>query len=225
MKALVKLIMAAVVVVGLATPARAALVAGVIPEGPVGTNQFIPDLTLGPTIGGYYGAQLYLVGGTVDITAEWYGGEAGYNNQFKWGSDTPFSHPGGDTTGNTVDGTYVANAVSPGLLPFSFFTPQTGLTVANGANPDNSGTGPNFFVTFYDLTPGIANTAPGGPGGGQFVWIFFDDGGAANDDNHDDMAIKLTITGDGHFEAVPEPGSMILLGSGLAALLARRRRS
>jgi hypothetical protein len=226
MKALVRLIVIAAVVAGLATTASAALVAGVIPEGPLGSNQLIPDLAAGPTIGGYYGGQLALVaGGPVTITAEWFGGEAGYNNQFKWDGTTVFTHPGGDTTPSVVagtaddiDGTY-APLVSPGLLPFSFFVPTGSLTVANGTNPDNFGFGPNFFVSF-DLT----RTIEGGPTSGQSVWIFFDDGGGANDDNHDDMAIRLSITG-GEFTTVPEPGSMILLGSGLAAMWMRRRRS
>lgn len=218
MKALVKLFVAFMVAAGLATTASAGLVAGVIPEG--APNEFIPDLTAGPTIGGYYGAQLYLVGGPVDITAEWFGGEAGYRNEFLWGGSTIFTHPGGDTTGHTPDGTYVASNVSPGLLPFSFFVPVGSLTVANGTNPDNSGTGPNFFVSFD-----INRTTADGPRGGQSVWIFFDDGGGANDDDHDDMAVKLSINGDGRFQTVPEPGSMILLGSGLSALWMRRRRS
>jgi hypothetical protein len=228
MKALVRLIVIAAVVAGLASTASAALVAGVIPVG--APNEFIPDLTAGPTIGGYYGGQLYLIaGGPVNITVEWYGGEAGYNNQFLWGGPTsgdpnPFVHPGGDTTpsqgGPAVDADFTALGVSPGLLPFTFLVNgNPGETVVNGSNPDNSGVAANFFVSF-DLT----QVAAGGPTSGQSVWIFFDDGGAANDDNHDDMAIKLSITG-GEFTAVPEPGSMFLVGSGLAAMWMRRRRS
>lgn len=221
MKALIRLGAIAAVLTGLATPSSAGLVTGTIP-GAVGSNQFIPDLSAGPAIGGYYGAQLYLTG-QADITIDWFGGEAGFNNQFRWGGDTLFTHPSGDTTGATPDGTVVKNDVAGGLLPFSFFVPSFG-SVLNGSNPDNSGTAPNFFVTFYDLQPGLSHNTPGGPLGGQFVWIFFDDGGGANDDNHDDMGIRLTVTG-AEVSAVPEPGTMLLFGGGAAALLARRRRA
>jgi len=212
----------AMAVAALAAPSNAG--PGVIPGGSA-TNEFIGDLSLGPTIGGYYGANLYLVGGPVDIQVDWYGGEAGYQNEFWWDGVQRFVHPGGDTTGSAVDGTFTVTNVSTGLLPFHFFVPTGSLTVANGSNPDNSGLGPNFFSTFYPLSSGIAHETPGGPEGGQFVWLFFDDGGAADDDNHDDMAIRLSITnGDGHF-ATPEPGTMLLVGSGIAALWTRRRRS
>jgi hypothetical protein len=222
MKALVRLAVGAVVIAGLAAPANALIVAGVIPEG-TATNDFaglLPDTSAGTPIAGYYGAQLYLIGGPADILVEWYGGEASYANQFYWDGALLYTHVNGvsNPSSTAVDSDLFSN-VAGGLLPFSFVVPPTLQSVANGTNPDNFGTEPNFFISF-NLGISDPNLAPTG---GQYAWIFFDDGGAQNDDNHDDMVIKLSITS-GEVAPVPEPGSMILLGSGLAGLWMRRRR-
>lgn len=212
---------AAVITLGAAS-AASALTYGTIPGAGAANDGLVPVYGAGTTsVDGYYGATVYLTGGPADITVEYLGSEAGLVNTFAWtGEGTLFSTPGG-TGGAWVGGggaSTTVNNVASGLLPFLFTRP--GGSVANGANPDGSALGspPNFFATFYADTGGAALS-------GTMIDLWWDDGGAGPDDNHDDMGIRLTVSGGG-FQIVPVPASIPLLLSGLAGLgIVGRRRA
>ena len=181
----------------------------------------------GPSISGYYGANIYLVGGSANLTFDYYGAEAGFTNRFLWDGTAMFTHNGGNTILNPLTplATQTINGVLPGLLDFSFATNLLGTpgSVVNGFNPyDSSGTlvVPNFFVSFYTLAQ--SNGPAGGPTGGQFVWIFLDDAGAGPDDNHDDMMVRISVSSGSL--TVPEFLTLLLLGSGLLGLAVIRRK-
>jgi hypothetical protein len=78
--------------------------------------------------------------------------------------------------------------------------------------------GNNYFFTADDANGGaayaVAYRAPG-----TNDWLLGFEDMVGGDGDFQDMVVKVESIG-----AVPEPGSMILLGSGLAALWARRRR-
>lgn len=203
-----------------------ALTFGSIPGGSA-TNNGLDPLGLSDPLSGWYGAELFLYGSDVTVTATFLGSEAGNNNTFNFGGDS-FS-TGGGTGGSgtwTVDnsagaglGAFDVSGLSTGSLDFSFATSGGGgLSVANGSNPDNTvptpNPGVNFFVSFVE----DQNAASG-----QGVYLFFDDDGANNDDNHDDMVVRLDIT-DGKIGVVPLPAAGWLMIAGLGGLAALRRR-
>lgn len=190
---------------------------GSIPDG--ATNEVLGPLGLSNPLGGWYGANLYLIGGPATIKVTILGYEAGNLNTFSFGTDS-YTSPGGMAT--NVAGLDTWNVVAPsGLLNFSFST-SGGGSVANGANPDNTDPVPtpgvNFFTSFVHDPAASA---------GQGVYLFFDDDGASNDDNHDDLVVLLQVIGPGPRitpDPVPLPAAGVLLVGALGGLAAIRRR-
>ncbi len=93
----------------------------------------------------------------------------------------------------------------------------------NGSNPDDSSgtSNVNFFATLVTKSDG---TAANGLGTSGLTWdLWFDDGGASNDDNHDDMAIRISVSA-GSISQVPVPAAGLLLLTALGGLGVARRR-
>lgn len=201
-----------------------ALTFGNIPGGVAGSNDGLSPLGLSDPLNGWYGAELFLSGGPATITATILGSEAGNNNSFTFGGNT--YQTGGGTNNWTGDNsagggitTWNLGNVGSGSLSFSFGT-SGGLSVANGSNPDNTQPAPNPGINFFASFVENQNA-----GSGQGVYLFFDDDGAANDDNHDDLVVRLDITGGpGRITVVPLPAGGLLLISALGGMAVLRRR-
>ena len=202
-----------------AVDAQAGYIGGI--PGPTGINDVLIQSAAHPTnpfasLEGIYGANLYLIAGAdTDITVEYMGYEAGYDNYFFLnGNQIIFNK----TTTVGLVGTY---SMSPGLMTFAFQTPSASVT--NGSNLTPPGI-PNFFLTLspdkvtWDTTINGATYFSG-----QSVILALDDGGAGIDDNHDDLVVKLTISG-GSFSAPDGGTTLALLGGALLGLGALRRK-
>lgn len=200
-----------------------ALTLGTIPGVGNATNQGIDPIYGASTREGYYGANLALVGGggTANITFMYLGAEAGFKNQFTFGALTLFETQGGGSVWNSggLGAIQTFSNVADGMLNFAFIANAGNrgtLSAINGANQDDSGgaSSVNFFASV--LADSDAQSGS--------VWdLWFDDGGAGNDDNHDDMAIRVSVNG-GHISQVPVPAAGFLLLGALVGFGALRRR-
>ena len=135
------------------------------------------------------------------MTYTFLGKEAGYTGFFFDAGGLPTATLNDILYGATSTQTYTL----PGNLLFSFgnSSPNSGITVTNGSAANTSPT----FVIFN-----------GGTSGYQYI-LGYDDVGAGPDRDFDDMVIGVNVT-----SSVPEPGTLALLGLGLAGLGFVRRR-
>ena len=205
-----KLAFAVVAVVGLAAPASAYTV-GTIP----GNSD-----VLTPGTEGYFGANLFLVGGPATITYSLYGvgWEAAAQNTFQ------FTTSAGVINNFDSFGNVVVNQAS-GLLDFLFTTnlAVTPNSVVNGSNAPRGSGIPNFFVSFF-AADGVTL---GAFGSGTSGVIALDDSGGGNpaDADYDDLVIKFTLS-NGFVAPVPEASTwaMMLIGFAGLGFLAYRRK-
>jgi opacity protein-like surface antigen len=169
-----------------AAPARADLMmsGGTAGSMPMGS----PNAGLGPLLGvselsGLYGATIESDGAAANLRYEFLGYEAGFDNGFAVAGVTVFRNsdePGGDRWSSLTD-PFEAHLASDqsGVIDFSFIIDgDVAVRVGNGSNPDVAGgtVGPNFFAHQLD-------------DGSILLWL--DDGGSDNDNDHDDMVIRI----------------------------------
>lgn len=180
---------------------------GSIPSGM--SNDILGPLGLPNPLQGYFGATI--TGSADSYKYEFLGFEASAQNAFQVDGVTPAGFSTEDYASNLETGLPLATFMSSSL-DFSFLTSVTPLVVGDDSNNANVGglDLPNYFSSFL-----------GSDTMGKVLYLFLDDAGNEDDDNHDDLAIRITAV-----NAIPVPAPLGLLLASLAGLgvLSTRRR-
>jgi hypothetical protein len=150
---------------------------------------------------------LFSVAGNYEITFTALAQESGFYNSLTAYGLTLNETPLGTTFTVSVNGAQVND-----LLSFQFQAMNNGNPVGSGvANGSN-----NPFASAQSFAT-ILNGVFGGTS--YDAILLWDDSGANQDDNHDDMIVGVTIT------AVSAPSTLAILGLGLFALGVSRRKN
>ncbi len=205
-------VIAATAMAGAASAASLSIIGGTAGDIPGGTrvNDGLTPLGFPTPLSGFFGSAIGVSGpGTVTYTL--LGWEAGFENGFSapagsFSTEGNASYPSDlefDPTG--IDSFSFFEAGS-GLLTFSFSANGGAQIVANGDNLDDSAgmaSAPNFFASERNGS----------------IYLFLDDNGGENDDNHDDLVVRVDVT------PVPLPAGIWLFATALGGLglLARKR--
>lgn len=211
------------------------------------TNQFNGNTTTTNTSGNdlpnprpstlYFGQLKATANGSVDFF--YVGNEAAFTNTFEWGNGSSYSTAGKPdvfTSPHTHIGSM--DVLAGAFLDFGFCT--DGGDSVNGAGrcalndsadslkkqfnyQNNQGYRSVGFNSLSDYNPANGSrTFTGNSLFSDIWWAFWDDSGAKNDDNHDDMIIGIRFT---PRVSVPEPASLAVFALGLlGATVALRKQ-